>query len=579
MLKFDPQFITPWTPQSGDPLWSPHDYQIDAVDFLLERLCGQLWLTPGLGKTTIALATFEHLRRIGAAKRMLIVAPLRVAHLTWPGEVAKWANFKHLSVAVLHGSHKEALWSLKRDICVINYEGLDWLLKQIKTGDFEVLVFDEISYLKTPTTKRFESVKKLIKHIPMRWGLTGSPASNHLLNIWGPQFAIDNGATLGANFWRFREDHFYPPKFIGGLEWEMMPNKRYEWAPIPNDTKLIKESPHRWYYEVVEEAIPGGRDRLFEKMKNKALSMNALDHLEMPKLVTNDIIIPLPSKLEKLYRELEKPWLHDIGVEEGATHYAVHGGVAQQFTSGCLYTPLQDDSYFYTFINSNTLIQKALAKYPTAALSTGRRFWKLHSEKIQPALDIVEGLQGAGALIAYNFEHELHDLKTAFPDAPVLSELSSEELINSVAKWNRGEIEVLLCQPKSVGHGLNLQGHGACVVWYSLTWSLEEYEQLIGRIWRQGQKNNTIVVHRLIIENSIDCDLLFAIDSKNHTQLDVIASTSQYVNEMDRAASMGRVMEAAKQSRVRSHQIEQVRQERLDFAKENADGYEGFEGT
>lgn len=555
-------------------LWRPHDYQEQAVEFLIERLIGQLWLTPGLGKTTVALEAFKRLCAAGHAKRMLVVAPLRVAQVTWTSEASKWSNFSHFSVGVLHGAQKEAVWARAPQIAVINYEGLEWLESRLLPGMFDVLVFDEISKLKNCTTKRFETVRKFNRRIPMRWGLTGSPASNHLMNVFGPQLVIDNGATFGTNYWKFREDHFYPPRYSGSLQWEMDLKKRYTWEPKPDNVVLNRINPYSWHYELSNTPTPGGRALIYEKMKGKALAMNAIDHLQMPKLVTNDIYVPLPSKLEKLYRELEKPWLHEI--EEA--NFAVHGNIATQFTSGSLYIPTNTDSYFYTFLEQNPGIRDALLKQEKRVVKSGRQYWYLHSLKVERAQELVDELQGAGALIAYNYEHELHELKIAFPDAPVLSELDGVKLAQVMEQWNAGQLEVLLCQPKSVGHGLNLQGHGQAVIWYSLTWSLEEYEQLIGRIWRQGQRNNTIVVHRILIENSIDCDLLFALDFKNQTQLEVIAQTGGFINETDKTVSFNRALEAAKTARMRASQVGKVKQMRMEFATQAKDGANGVAG-
>ena len=454
--------------------WEPHEYQKEAVKFLVEKGSAALWLDPGLGKTAVVLSAFRILKLKGLAKKMLVIAPLRPVHGVWPPEAKKWEQFADYSVGVLHGGTKAKVLKQQHDIYVINFEGLGWLSSQLNGKDwpFQILTVDEISYMKNTQTQRFKTIKPLLDKFDRRWGLTGSPAPNSLLDIFGPQLILDQGATFGPYISRFRTEYFFPSGY-GGYEWKLQSD---------------------------------GEARIHAALAGKVLRMAALDHLDLPELTYNDIMVDLPPNARKLYDAFE----NNLTVELNSGNVtAVNAAVAvmkgQQIDNGGSY--LDDDG------SGN------------ARIST-----HLHDAKTEAVLDLVEELSGQPCIIGYHFAHDLERLKAAFPNAPIIgSGVVGHKLDSIIDDWNVGKTSVLLAHPMSAGHGLNLQGTGHAVIWYSLTWSLEIYEQFIRRLWRQGQKNH-IVVHHIMAKDTIDEAIMMAIRRKDKTQQTLLTAVRDYVN-------------------------------------------------
>lgn len=452
--------------------WEPHEYQKKAVKFLVSNGSGQLWLDPGLGKTSITLEAFKILKQAGAIKKALIVAPLRPAYAVWPEEIKKWDNFADISITVIHGPNKDKSIEDVSDIHVINFEGLQWLAKVFngKPFPYDMLVVDEISYLKNTRTERFKSLAVFLDRFKRRFGLTGSPAPNSLLDVFGPQLVVDRGATFGRFITHFRTNYFYQTGFGG-----------YTWA--------LKE---------------GSSDTIHSLLADKVLRMKAEDYLSMPELLLNRVYVDLPKAARAIYKELEDKLLIEFESDQvTATNAAVAVGKCQQIANGAVY------------VDGNE-----------------REIKDIHEEKLNAVEELVEGLNGKPCLIGYHFKHDLQRLKKLFPHAPHIgSGMSGKELKYIIDKWNRGEYPVLLAHPQSAGHGLNLQGSGCAVIWFSNTWSLEIYEQFIRRLWRQGQRNN-IVVHQIIAKDTIDEAIVAAISSKDKTQQALMNAVRDYTKKV-----------------------------------------------
>lgn len=451
-------------------LWNSHAYQLNAAKFLLERGSGQLWLDPGLGKTSIVLQVIKTLYFAKSIKKVLVVAPLRPCYAVWPIEIKKWDNFDMLTCSVLHGPGKDKRLTDKSTIHVINFEGLQWLSRTIRklgmTFPYDLLVIDEISYLKNTRTQRFKTLVPMLDHFKRRFGLTGSPAPNSLMDVFGPQLAIDRGASLGRFITHFRTEYFYQTGYGG-----------YTWA--------IK---------------PEAEDKIYSKLADKVLRMSATDYLELPELLINKVYVTLPEKVMKVYKDLEDKLI--TAIDNGtvtALNAAVAVGKCQQIANGAVYID-----------------------------NTDREYQELHDEKIIAAQDIVEELSGKPCMIGYHFQHDLKRLRKAFPLAPIIgSGMTGVELNSIIDRWNAGEFSVLLAHPQSAGHGLNLQAAGHAVIWFSNTWSLEIYDQFIRRLWRQGQRNN-IVVHQIIAKKTIDEAIIAAISRKDGTQQALMNAIRDY---------------------------------------------------
>jgi SNF2 family DNA or RNA helicase len=451
--------------------WKPHQYQLNAVKFLLESGSGSLWLEPGLGKTSITLQVIKSLKAAKQIRKVLILAPLRPAHAVWGPEILKWENFENLTYTVLHGAKKDELINENTDIHILNFDGLAWfsnIIARRGVFDYDLLVIDEISYLRNTRTQRFKALSPLLDKFKRRFGLTGSPAPNSLLDIFGPQLVIDRGATFGKYISHFRTKYFYQTGY-GGYEYKLLPN---------------------------------AEQQIYEALANKVLRMSAADYLEMPELITNRVYIDLPPGARKVYKELEDQLMTAIG--EGsvsALNAAVAVGKCQQVANGAVYLD---------GIEKETKI--------------------LHHEKLDAVKDLVEEMYGKPVLIGYHYKHDLAALKEAFPDAPVIGSGVTGDAMNAIIdKWNAGEVPVLLAHPQSAGHGLNLQGAGHAVIWYSLTWSLEIYEQFVRRLWRQGQRNN-IVVHQIIARKTVDEAIIKAIERKDNTQQNLLNAIKEYAD-------------------------------------------------
>jgi SNF2 family DNA or RNA helicase len=358
------------------------------------------------------------------------------------------------------------------DIHVINFEGLQWLAKMLngKPFPYDMLVVDEISYLKNTRTERFKSLAVFLDRFKRRFGLTGSPAPNSLLDVFGPQLVIDRGATFGRFITHFRTNYFYQTGFGG-----------YTWA--------LKES---------------SADTIHSLLADKVLRMKAEDYLDMPELLLNRVYVDLPKAARAIYKELEDKLLIEFESDQvTATNAAVAVGKCQQIANGAVY------------VDGNE-----------------REIKDIHEEKLNAVEELVEGLNGKPCIIGYHFKHDLQRLKKLFPHAPHIGSGSTgKEMQAIIDKWNNGEYSVLLAHPQSAGHGLNLQGSGHAVIWFSNTWSLEIYEQFIRRLWRQGQRNN-IVVHQIIAKDTIDEAIVAAISSKDKTQQALMDAVRDYTKKV-----------------------------------------------
>lgn len=464
--------------------WEPHAYQKQAIKFLLQNAAGALFLDPGLGKTSITLAAIKILKKKNMCDKVLIIAPLRPAHSVWPAEVKKWSDFRHLKVVVLHGPKKQELLDSDADIYVINPEGLDWLLdaqkkknakgkisvsvdvRRFKQFGFDTLVIDELSKFKHTQAVRFKAMKHVLGTFSRRWGLTGSPAANGLMNLFGQIYMIDQGRSFGQYITGFRNEYFTPG--YDGFTWNLQDD---------------------------------GEDRIYKRIKPVVLRMSAEDYLELPQLVEDNIYIDLPKKAQALYDSLENDL---IAMIEDRVLMASNAATAsikcrQVASGGIYYDPTVE------------ALQRP---------KKGEREWIfLHDEKTDALSDLVDELQGSPLLVAYDFQHDLDRIREKLGDLPYIGGGVSSKLATSLEKqWNRGELPVLLGHPQSIGHGLNLQEAGHHVAWYSLTWDYELYDQLIRRVLRQGNKSKRVFVHHLLARGTIDELMLTILKSKRGGQ-------------------------------------------------------------
>lgn len=438
-------------------IFVPHDYQTFATTFILEHPISAVLLEMGLGKSVITLTAIkELLYNSFDVSKVLVIAPLRVARDTWPAEIEKWDHLKGLTYSVVIGTEKERTSALKKnaDIYLINRENVDWLIN--KSGvpfDFDMVVIDELSSFKSASTKRFKSLLKVRSKIKRIVGLTGTPSSNGLMDLWAEFRILDMGERLGRYISSYRMNYFVPDK--------------------RNQQMIFSYKPKA-----------GAEESIYKRISDITISMKSADFLEMPKCVINEVEVKLSEKEWSVYDELRQEMVVSLGEEEiDAANAAALSGKLLQMANGAIY-------------NEN------------------KEVFHIHDRKLDALEDLIEGANGKPVLVAYWYNHDLERIKKRFD----VREIKSSK---DISDWNSGKIPIAVIHPASAGHGLNLQSGGSTLVWFGLTWSLELYQQTNARLWRQGQ-NDTVVIHHIIAKDTIDEDVMKALQIKEKTQTDLI---------------------------------------------------------
>lgn len=466
--------------------WKPHAYQKKAVKFLIEHAAGALFLDPGLGKTSITLAAIKLLKQKKIINKVLIIAPLRVCHSVWPNEIGKWSDFYGLKFQILHGPKKAEALSTEADIYIINPEGLEWLLQVKKTTTtlngktkvdidqrrwknlgFDTLVVDELSKFKYTSTNRFKAIKLVLGTFSRRWGLTGSPVANGLLDLFGQCYVLDQGRTLGSYISHYRTKYFN----LGydGFNW------------------VIRD---------------GADKEIYERIKPLVLRMSAEDYLDMPTLINNNILVDLPKDVMKIYKHMEDDLIAKLDSRViTASNAAAASAKCRQVANGGVYLDLDIEA----------LIKPS---------KSTREWVNLHSMKIDALADLIDELQGSPLLVAYDFRHDLDRIQEKFGiDIPYIGGgVDAKRSVELEKAWNAGKLPVLFGHPQSIAHGLNLQEVGNHVCWHSLTWNYELYDQFIRRVLRQGNKAKNVFVHHIIARKTVDEAVMAALGSKRSGQ-------------------------------------------------------------
>lgn len=473
--------------------WDPHEYQKRAVKFILERACSLLLLSPGLGKTSIALAAIKILKKKKLLNKVLVIAPLRVCHSVWPVEAEKWSDFKDLKVVVLHGPKKDELLKEEADIYVINFEGVKWLFGKFitKSGSpsvskwkkmgFDTLIIDELSKMKNPRSIRFKTLKMFHHTFARRWGLTGSPASNGLMDLFGQLYIIDEGRSLGRYITQYRTKYFVPD--YSGFNWTIM---------------------------------DGAEEQIYERISPLSLRMSAEDYLDMPDRVENNIMVDLPKDAFEVYDALESilvAQINDKTITAGSAASA--SSKLRQIANGGCYLDQEESN--------------ALHIIPAQS----KKWENIHSAKIDALQDLIDELQGQPLLVAYDFNHDLDRIRKTFgEDVPYIGGgVSTKRSKDLERKWNNGDLPYLFGHPQSISHGLNLQESGHHVAWLSLTWDYELYDQFICRVYRQGNSSSSVFIHHIIARGTIDEQIMWALRSKGKGQNALFSALKRLASE------------------------------------------------
>ncbi|NBI86863.1 DEAD/DEAH box helicase [Lachnospiraceae bacterium] len=443
--------------------YEPHEYQRYAAEYIKAHPAAAVFLACGLGKTSITLTAVNDLMFDSfEIRRVLVVAPIRVASFSWPAEIEKWDHLEGLKYSVAVGSAAERLAALKRqaDIYLINRENVQWLISESGIPfDFDMVVVDELSSFKNHQTKRFKALIKVRPKVKRIVGLTGTPSSNGLMDLWAEFRLLDMGERLGRFIGQYRTSYFRPDKQNGQVVFSYKP-------------------------------LPGAEKQIYGKISDITISMKSTDRLQMPELVDSRYTVYLSETEREKYEELKKDLVLQLPDGEiTAANAASLSGKLSQMADGAIYTDAGDVT-------------------------------AIHEKKLDALEDIIEAAYGRPVLVAYWFRHDLERISERLQKFKIpYARLDTD---GSIRKWNAGEIPVALIHPASAGHGLNLQGGGNTLVWFGLTWSLELYQQTVARLWRQGQASETVVVQHIITEGTIDERIMKALSEKDTTQAALI---------------------------------------------------------
>ena len=432
------------------------------TDHIINNPRCAVWAGMGTGKTVATLTALEILQMIEDGPA-LVVAPLRVAMGTWPDEMLKWEHLKGLNVSVITGTESERIAAVRSpaQIYTTNYEQLVWLVAH--WGDrwpYTTVILDESTRVKSfrlrQGGKRAQALGSIAHtRIKRLVELTGTPASNGLKDLWGQAWFVDAGTRLGRTYTAFTQRWFQSNRSGFGV------------SPLPNAQTEIQD-----------------------KLRDVCLTIEAKDWFDLKKPIVNDIMVTLPPKARKHYKDMEKEMFTalDTGHTVEAFNAAAKTVKCLQIANGAMY------------------------------VGEGSTDWKeVHKAKIEALESIIEEASGMPVLVAYNFKSDLARLLKAFPQGRHL-----DKNTQTIRDWNEGKIPILFAHPASAGHGLNLQDGGNILVFFAVNWNLEEHLQIIERIGptrqMQAGHDRPVFIHRILARGTVDELVLERLETKREVQ-------------------------------------------------------------
>lgn len=406
-------------------------------------------------------------------KKTLVIAPLRVAKIVWPEEKNQWDHTHFLRMSVITGSAKQRKEALRTpaDVYVINRENVKWLISSFEDAKipwpFDMVVIDELSSFKNHKSQRWKALKKVRPMIGRMVGLTGTPASNGLMDLWAETYLIDNGKRLGRFIGRYREAFFK----ADGMN--------------PYTGIVYNYSP-----------LPGAEKDIYERISDISVSMKSKDYLNMPERIEVNHYVEMDPKEKRLYDKMKDQLLVTLDGETiDASNAAVLSGKLMQMANGAIYNDQKEVKV-------------------------------IHDKKLLMLADLIEQANGQNVLIAYWYKHDLSRILNYLKElgyAP--REIRTD---TDISDWNAGRIPIGLISPASAGHGLNIQKGGHILIWFSLIWSLEMYQQTNARLWRQGQKD-VVTIHHILTKDTIDEQIQKALSRKETTQSSLIDAVKAHL--------------------------------------------------
>lgn len=445
--------------------FKPREYQKTIIRHIVAHKRCAVLAGMGMGKTSSTLCALDYIKRLGLPMRALVIAPLRVAVSTWPDELLKWDDIE-LSIVPVVGTVKERERAINKpaDVHTINYEALPWLIKLL--GDrwpFNVIVADESTRLKSfrlggGGSTRAKALSKVAFQTERFIELTGTPAPNGLIDLWGQMYFIDHGERLERSFGAYTSVYF---------------NQRRVGASA---------------FAVAYEPCEWAQARIQGRISDVCVSLNASDYFPLRDPIVSNIYVTLPAEARRVYDDLQRTMIAELAedVEIDAVSAATKSIKCLQVASGTVY----DDAHTWHY---------------------------LHDTKIEALKSIVEESAGAPVLVAYHWRSDLDRLLKAFPAGVALDKDPA-----IIRRWNAGKIPILFVHPASAGHGLNLQDGGNILVFFSHWWDLEQYQQIVERIGptRQAQAghNRSVFIYHIVARDTIDELVIERRDAKKTVQ-------------------------------------------------------------
>ena len=438
-----------------------HDYQVRGVQHIIENDCAALFLDCGMGKSATTLTAIKELIDGCVISNVLIIAPKRVAEVTWKDEIANWEHLKGLTISVIAGTANQRRMAMQADadIYTVSRDNIVWLVQEYggMRLPYDMIVIDELTSFKNHASKRFKALRKVRKFIHRVIGLTGTPSPNGLIDLWAQMYLIDEGKRLGKSIGRYRDEFFTAGSRNGDVIYSYIP-----------------KSP-------AEET----EQKISNRISDICLSMKAEDYLKMPDKVPIYDYVELPPKAMEAYRTFEREQVLELinsGEPLTAATAAALGNKLQQMAGGQVY-------------------------------DSDRKVIDVHDEKIEKLKEIVEASNGEPVLVAYAFKHEQARIMEA------LKEFKPRKLetARDIADWNEGKAPLMVAHPASVGHGINIQKGGHILVWFGNTWSLELYQQFNARLYRQGQMK-PVMIHHIVTKGTVDEKIIRSLGGKKDTQ-------------------------------------------------------------
>lgn len=403
-------------------------------------------------------------------RRVLVIAPKKVAEGTWQKECAKWDHLQHFRISTVLGTEKQRVKALSTaaDLYIINRENVTWLVDLYRDQwPFDMVVVDEFSSFKSHSAKRFKSLAAVRPHINRFVGLTGTPSPNGLMDLWSELYLLDGGERLEKRFGGFRERYFRPGRHNGYVVYEYLPRK-------------------------------GAEEAILSRISDICISMKAEDYLSLPDCIDDEVPVVLDKTARKAYNTLERQMVLE----------------------------LEDDDL--TVTSAAALSNKLLQLANGALYDDNRGVHEIHSAKVDALMELLESLNGKPVLLFYSFVHDKDRILATLGKTKL-----RVRLLESVADqdaWNAGEVDVLLAHPASCAYGLNLQQGGNHIVWFGLPWNYELYVQANKRLHRQGQTEK-VIVHHLVVQDSRDEDVMKALGKKEKAQDYVLESLKARIDK------------------------------------------------